>query len=286
VATAISPQGATLRGEVNPRGLATTFHFEYGLTAVYTASTPVTPAGVATVATPVTAAIGGLAPTTRYHYRLVASNANGVTVGRDRVFRTRVQPAGVTLGVAPNPVRYGRPLVFTGTVSGPNRAGRVVQLRQDLFPFPGGGFLNLGNRVLTNPQGAFSITVPSVTITTRFRVVVAGRPSLLSPTVDVGVLPRIGTRVTRTRVRRHGRVHFSGTVRPADVGRPYAIQRRRRGIWVTVAGAATRPGRSNFALYGKTIRASHSGLYRVYLGAGNGSTLPNTGREIRITITR
>jgi hypothetical protein len=82
------------------------------------------------------------------------------------------------------------------------------------------------------------------------------------------------------------RVHFSGTVRPPEVNRPLAIQRRRRGRWVTITGTVTRPGRADFALYGKTIPARRSGLYRVFVGAGIGATAPNVGRTVRLRISR
>jgi hypothetical protein len=104
--------------------------------------------------------------------------------------------------------------------------------------------------------------------------------------VTVTVRASVGTRVTRTVVRSGRRVHFSGTVRPAEVNRPLAIQRRRRGQWVTVAGTVTRPRTASFAVYGKTIRIRHRGLYRIFLGNGSGATAPNVGREIRIRVRR
>ena len=85
-------------------------------------------------------------------------------------------------------------------------------------------------------------------------------------------------------MRRGRRVRFSGTVRPAEVNRPLAIQRRRRGQWVTVTGTVTRPRTPSFAVYGKTLRIRRAGLYRVFLGNGSGATAPNVGREIRIRV--
>ena len=49
--------------------------------------------------------------------------------------------------------------------------------------------------------------------------------------------------MTSTNVRRGGRVHFSGTVRPSEPGRGIAIQKRRDGRWITVAGHGHAAGR-------------------------------------------
>jgi len=79
---------ATLTGAVNPAGLSTTYRFEYGATASYGFSTPVSVAGVGNQALPVAAVIAGLQPSTTYHYRLVATNSLGTTHGADRTFAT------------------------------------------------------------------------------------------------------------------------------------------------------------------------------------------------------
>jgi hypothetical protein len=284
-ATRVTPRSATLNGQVNPHGLPTTYHFDYGLTAAYTASTPAADAGTGTSGRHVSAPLAGLAPGTRYHFRLVAQSSAGVTRGADRVLRTRPGAQAVALRPSRNPVPFGATVAFTGAVTGASPSNRFVQLRQDPFPFAARGFANVASRVQTDLAGGFFIAGPALAVTTRFEVQVPGRPTVTSARVTVGVLARVGTSVTRTRVRRHRRVHFSGTLRPAELNRPMAIQRRRRGQWVTVAGMRTRPGRiAGTAVYGKTIRVSRPGLYRVLAGAGSGATLPNAGREIRMRI--
>lgn len=282
-ASRITRDSARLNGRVNPHGAATTYHFEFGTTTAYTASTPAKTTGAGTTGVQVHATISGLTPGTRYHFRLVAQNVAGTTAGADRSFVTKAAPPAMTLGATPNPVLFGRPTTLQGTLTGPTHAGRLVQLLSRPFPFTG-GFTAVGSAVATNAQGAFAITLPSLALGTQFRARASG-PVVLSPVVTVGVLASIGTRVTRTHVRRGRRVHFSGTVRPAEVNRPLAIQRRRRGRWVTVAGTVTRARTSAFAVYGKTIRIRHAGLYRIFLGTGSGATAPNVGRRIRIHVT-
>lgn len=80
---------ATLNGTVNPMGAAARYYFDYGTTSAYgSVSSPpgVTEIGSADIA--VKADISKLTPGTTYHYRLVAENTSGKTLGEDRTFTT------------------------------------------------------------------------------------------------------------------------------------------------------------------------------------------------------
>ena len=102
-ATLIASFSARLNGSLNPHGLTTTFHFEYGLTTSYGATTPPqnrsgnTPQNVS-------ANISGLTASTTYHFRIVASNAEGTSFGGDRTFTTLTAtgPPVVTTNPATN----------------------------------------------------------------------------------------------------------------------------------------------------------------------------------------
>jgi hypothetical protein len=87
-ATGISANAATLAAMVNPHARLTGYHFEYGTTSAYGSSTLPQQAAADLVPTPVSAGVSGLAPGTTYHYRLVASNADGTTFGVDQTFTT------------------------------------------------------------------------------------------------------------------------------------------------------------------------------------------------------
>src|SRR5436305_14514860 len=63
-ASAIGQTAATLNGSVNPRGLPTSYHFDYGKTTAYGHATPVLSAGSGTPARAVSARIGDLVPVT------------------------------------------------------------------------------------------------------------------------------------------------------------------------------------------------------------------------------
>jgi len=83
----IASFSATLKGSLNPDGLSTTFHFEYGTTTSYGLTTaPQTSTG--DTSRPVSADIISLAANTTYHFRIVASNSAGTTVGSDTTFTT------------------------------------------------------------------------------------------------------------------------------------------------------------------------------------------------------
>jgi hypothetical protein len=276
---------ATLRGTVNPRRLATTYFFQYGPTAAYGAQTAVGAAGAGATGVTVRAAAGALVPATTYHLRLVARNASGTSVTPDRTFRTPAQPLSVVLVAAPNPVPFGSIFSITGTATGAGAAGRPVQIQRREFPFAG-AFANFGPAQTTDAAGHFGVAIPSLPFTTQFRAVVTDRPGVVSPVLGVGALPIVATRVSATRLRRGGRVHFSGMVRPSEPGRGIAIQKRRNGRWITVGGTVERAGGAGFATYGKTVRVRRGGLFRVFLGTGSGATVPSAGRTIRITTRR
>jgi hypothetical protein len=276
---------ATLRGTVNPRRLATTYFFQYGPTAAYGARTAAASAGAGAAGVTVTAAAGPLVPATTYHFRLVAQNASGTAVTPDRTFRTAAQALSAALVATPNPVPFGSIFSITGTVSGTGAAGRPVQIQQRPFPFAG-AFANVGAAQRTDATGHFGVAMLVLPFTTQFRAVVTDRPGVVSPVLAVGALPIVATRVSGTRVRRGGRVHFSGTVRPSEPGRGIAIQKRRNGRWITVAGTVERATGSSFARYGKTVRIRRGGLFRVFLGTGSGATVPTAGRTISIRTRR
>ena len=116
-AGSIEPTTAVLNGTVNPKGAATTYYFQLGTTSLYGTDTTPTAAGAGGKGVKVAVPISGMAPDTTYHYRLVAQNAQGITRGKHRTFKSRKQPLGVSLSASPNPVNerqhhdtVGRPL--------------------------------------------------------------------------------------------------------------------------------------------------------------------------------
>jgi regulation of enolase protein 1 (concanavalin A-like superfamily) len=86
--TNIAGTSATLRGTVNPQGASATAWFEYGLTPAYGSATPAQTVGNGSNAVPFSADLAGLLPALTYHFRVVATNRGGLSVGADLSFQT------------------------------------------------------------------------------------------------------------------------------------------------------------------------------------------------------
>ena len=99
--SAVKQGSAVLHGTVNPNGRSTTYFFQWGLTTAYGAVSATHSAGAGTKATAVHVTAAQLIPGTRYHYRLVATNGSGQSVGADHTFKTAGHPPpGVATGPA------------------------------------------------------------------------------------------------------------------------------------------------------------------------------------------
>jgi len=277
----LAAQSATLLGRVNAKGARTTYYFQYGPTKAYGALTPNGTAGANAGTINVTAALGGLASFTPYHYRLVAKNRNGTTRGADRTFKTTRLPLGLALAATPNPVPFGRPTVLAGTLSGTGNANRRILLQSNPFPYTL-GFAPTANVQLTNAAGQFAFPLLSVALNTQFRAVIPDRPEIASQIVSVGVSVRVGTNTSATRVRTGRRVRFFGSVRPARPGAQFAIQVLRRGAWRTVAGGIVRGAGGGVSRYARRVRIRRGGQYRVFVAIADGNFVSSTGRTVKI----
>lgn len=98
-ATGVTDTAATLQGAVNPEGQQTQYAFQWGPTAGYGHETPLTSAGSGSAVAPVNAPVGGLSPGSTYHFRVIAMNPSGVTVGADQAFTT----TGTAPSASPSP---------------------------------------------------------------------------------------------------------------------------------------------------------------------------------------
>lgn len=95
----VTSTSATATGDVNPNGAETTYYFEYGASPNYGSTTTPTDVGSGSNTVSVSVALVGLSPGATYHYRLVASNADGATYGQDATFQTSAAPT-VSTGLA------------------------------------------------------------------------------------------------------------------------------------------------------------------------------------------
>jgi alpha-tubulin suppressor-like RCC1 family protein len=89
----VGPAVATLNGMATARGQDTAAWFEWGSDRNYGASTAPATIGSSSKVARVSTSIDGLAAGATYHYRLVATNASGATLGADQSFCTGTKVA-------------------------------------------------------------------------------------------------------------------------------------------------------------------------------------------------
>jgi hypothetical protein len=102
-ATGVTATGATLVGTVNPRGSETKYYFDYGSTEAYGTKTAEASGGSGTSNVEATKAITGLVEDQTYHFRVVATNSFGTTLGKDVTFKTPEYPGTWKITTTLNP---------------------------------------------------------------------------------------------------------------------------------------------------------------------------------------
>ena len=102
-ATSVGFSAATLTGMLDPSMRETTAWFEYGTTTQYGSTTPVRIVGSGNGQAPFTEPLAGLRQGVTYHYRLIAANSEGRTVGADQFFTTldRTKPSLTVMRIVP-----------------------------------------------------------------------------------------------------------------------------------------------------------------------------------------
>jgi hypothetical protein len=98
-ATELTGDAALLNANIKPEYFDTRVAFKYGLTADYGKTTDAEIVWKSSQWTPFSQKITGLTPHTTYHYRVIAKNDMGTTVGEDMTFDTPAlgMPTAITL---------------------------------------------------------------------------------------------------------------------------------------------------------------------------------------------
>jgi hypothetical protein len=273
----VSYGSAVLTGSVNPNGSDASYYFQYGLTRAYGSQTAIADAGAGTRAIPVRLAISGLQPLTVYHYRLVAVNSAGATIGGDERLLTTKVPLSLAILASPNPVPFGGLVTIQGTLSGTGNANRAIVLQANAFPFT--GFQSVGNPELTSAAGSFSFTVPSLLQSTQFRVFTTTNTPVLSPVATENVAVRVSSHLART--RRRGFVRFYGTVTPAVNGAQIGILRIARGHGILAGGTVAKPRNASSSQFSRIVHVS-KGAYRVLAKVAPGGVVSSYGTPLLI----
>jgi plastocyanin len=115
-ATGVGSIEATLKGTVNPRGLATEYFFNYGTTIAYGQDTAKKAAGSGISGVSASQLVSGLSPETTYHFQLVATNVSGTDTGADLTFKTAANPPPPPPPPPPLPPLGSTPLPLTPAV--------------------------------------------------------------------------------------------------------------------------------------------------------------------------
>jgi len=227
-ATSVSSSSVTLNGSVNPNSASTQYAFQYGPTSSYGEETAVTSAGSGAGATNVSASVTGLQPGSTYHFRIIAINGDGTSVGSDQTFTT----TGTALAPSTPP---------TATTAVPTAIGQAgatlngtfnPQGQATTFYFEYGPTGNYGFE--TNPQTAAGTSpiIATATIsglssgaTYHFRLVAIspGGVTLGSDATFTTTTPPTVTSGPATDVTNDGAV-FNGTVNPEGQSTTYYFQ--------------------------------------------------------------
>jgi hypothetical protein len=290
-ATNVGSASATLNGSVAPNQNETTYYFEYGSSTAYGTKTAVQGPLNGKNDKKVSADLSGLAPSTTYHFRLVATNPAGTSNGADMTFTTLAAGAtpGLTIAAAPKTVTYSRPVAITGQLTGPGNAGVTVTLEQNPAPYTG-AFASTGVTAVTSATGAYSMAVTPA-LNTHYRVVTKGKGKDQTTSAEIAVRVRlkVAFHLSDPTPKSGQKVRFYGTVLPGHDGKVARIQRRTStGKWRTVASAtlvAATPlngvARSKFA---KRLAVRKSGIYRVRVAPGDGDHVAGTSARRRATV--
>lgn len=289
-ATNVTSTSATVSGTVNPNKEDTSYHFEYGTTAAYGTSTPAQGPVGGNAGKSASADLAQLAPSTTYHYRLVATNASGTTPGVDATFTTlaagQAPPGGnaVTIAASPASVLFGRATTIAGQVTGNGNGGVEVTLQAKAAPpVTGASFTNVATTT-TDASGNYTFTQLPLA-NTQYQAEAKASPKVTSPVVTVNVRKAVSLKLSDSTPKRGSRVRFSGTVKPAHDGAVALIQKRAKtGKFTTVAKvtlvASKTTGQSS---YHKRLRIRRSGVYRVRVPA-DADHARGTSRKRRIRV--
>ena len=270
-----------LNGNVNAQGAATNYYFEYGPTTAYGAQSPLSPAGNGTIAIRVTQTITGLQAATLYHYRIVAVNPTGTTIGNDRTFTTKKIPLSLALVTTPNPVEFGKPFFVEGTLTGTDAPNHAIMLQANPFPYLG-GFQTVGNAELTNATGGFSFPYLGLLENAQLRVVTVGTPVVSSPVVTETVAVHATVHVRST--KRRGYVRLYGTVTPAEPGAQVGFQLLKPGhASINQGGTPVKAATATSSSFSGFMRLRTPGLYRALIKVTNdGAHVSNYSAPILI----
>jgi hypothetical protein len=281
----ISSRDARIITTVDPNGLSTSVRIEYGRTTSYGAASARVSAGEGDGRVPLSIPISRLKPYTRYHYRAVATNSAGTTRSLDRSFATTREPTGISIALTPSRVIWSGSLSVIGRVAGTSVGGTRLALEKQDWPFSA-GFSQVGDTRGAGSDGSFRFDLPSIFVTSQFRVVTRSGRALASTIRTASSALKVGGR-SQGAGRKRSRV--LGTIWPRVPNGRVSLQKRSpKGKWVVVRRRAVKPLDAERSRYSFSVkRKKRVGRYRVVvLARDGGAHVPGRSREVRVRARR
>jgi len=204
-----------------------------------------------------------------------------VWFGKDRTFKTKPQPLGVSLAASPNPIRIGRHTTLAGTLTGTGNAGRRVQLQANAWPYTSGFQGGVVNDQITNAAGGFSFFVFPINVNTQYRVLMPAKPNVVSPIVVVGTVNKVTRHAKVRRGHKRGRIRFYGRIKPALDGAQVYVQKLRNGTWTNIAQTTAVHTNKGYSRYSKRVRQRRGGRYRIGVVDPTGAHGPMYSKTVR-----
>ncbi|MHB8658801.1 MAG: hypothetical protein ACYC91_12760 [Solirubrobacteraceae bacterium] len=291
-ASGLSSNQATLNGTVDPNGQSTQLAFQWGPTSGYGHETAINPAGAGMSASPYSAVLTGLAPGSTYHFRIIAFNAGGTSVGLDATFTTmgkapKALPAPTAVTGSANSVT-GSSATLTGTV---NPDGQATEYYFEYGPSADYGYESPATSVGSGTKSVSAASTltglpPSLTYHYRLVAISAGGTALgadatfateTPPKVATGSASNLGT----------ASATLNGIVNPNGVPTQYYFQFGTSALY----GLQTPPAAAGSSTASVAVHSSVSALvdhtvyhYRI-VAVSLGGTSYGTDRTFRTGAT-
>jgi hypothetical protein len=277
-----------LTGTIDPQGSPTTYYFQFGPTAAYTSRTATGNAGSGIK--PLKVGLSAAPMLLGYHYRLVASNAAGTRLGKDRVYslpkksklKFEVPKGAATL--------WGHVVVISGRLLGAGAAFHRLALEASPFPYKE-AFEEIGAPTITNAAGRFTFRVGVLRTSTQFRVMTLDALPKFSHPFKELITPRVTFSVHTS--SRFGFVRLFGQVTPVEVGARVTFQYEKqvrpgvkeknenRTTKFKSAGMTTvKRATKQFSYYSLILNVKQGGRFRAIVTPRSGGLGAGTSRTI------
>ena len=175
-AGAVGVTSASLAGTLTTNLKAASYRFDFGPTTAYGSTTAAQGAGAGTSPLAVSGTLTGLKASTTYHYRLIASNADGTTSGADRTFRTAAFIGSRLVSRKLRADRRGNVVLRISCPAGSagDRCAIVAALHATRGRLPARASAKRGRRAMLLGRGRFSVPAGK-TLRKQLRLNRAGR---------------------------------------------------------------------------------------------------------------